>query len=89
MARNTQSPKQPEQRIKCGALSVSIWRHTGANGDFFSANVQRAYTEDDGKSWKHSDSFSRDDLLVASKLLDQAHTWIQREEAKAKQASAD
>jgi hypothetical protein len=75
MARNTQSNK-PVHRIKCGALSVSVWKHESQNGDFFSANVQRAYTEDDGKTWKHSDSFTRDDLLTAAKLLSEAHTFI-------------
>jgi hypothetical protein len=30
----------------------------------------------DGETWKRSDSFGRDDLLLVAKVADQAHSWI-------------
>jgi len=29
-----------------------------------------------GEDWKTTDSFGRDDLPLAGKVLDMAHTWI-------------
>jgi len=81
MAKNTDN--KPVHRIRSGAISVAIWKHESKNGPFYSANVQRAYTQDDGKTWEHTDSFGRDEVLTAAKLLDLAHTWILREESKA------
>ena len=36
--------------------------------------LSRSYR--DGDQWKYSESLWRDDLPLAAKLLDQAHTWI-------------
>jgi hypothetical protein len=33
------------------------------------------YKDDEGQ-WKTADGLGRDDLLVAAKVLDRAHTWI-------------
>ena len=35
---------------------------------------QRLYR--DGKDWKTTDSFGRDDLPLVQKIADLAHTWI-------------
>jgi hypothetical protein len=63
---------------------VSIWRKQGERGEFYTANVQRAYTNDDGKSWEYSDSFGRDETLSAAELLRLAWIWIVKAEAQAK-----
>lgn len=91
MYKNAQKPapakspakQQPAHRIRSGALSVSIWEQRTPEGCFFTVNPQRAFTRDDGKTWEHSDSFSRDDLATVGSLLLQAHAWICREESKA------
>lgn len=72
----------PVHRLRSGALSVSVWEQKGTKGQFYTVNAQRAYTQDDGKTWEHTDSFSRDDLPVIGSLLLQAHAWIVRKEGQ-------
>ncbi|MDZ4755035.1 MAG: hypothetical protein SGJ11_11150 [Phycisphaerae bacterium] len=36
----------------------------------------------DGEDWHDSTSFARDEILLASKALIEAHSWIDREMAK-------
>lgn len=50
----------------------------------FNTLIVRVYRDDKGE-WHESNSFNRDDLLLAGKLLDQAHTVIQREEQSERQ----
>lgn len=57
-----------------GAIRATIWRNDSENGIRFNTQLSRIYR--DGEEWKSSDSFGRDDLLVVSKVSDQAHTWI-------------
>ena len=75
---------KPVHKIRSGALTVSIWAHDSKNGTFYSANAQRAYTDDDGKTWKHTDSFSRDDLPSVALLMQSAWAWIIRKEKENK-----
>lgn len=73
---------KPLHRIRSGAISVSIWLKTGKNGDYYTCNAQRAYTKDDGKTWEHTDSFSRDDLPTVAWLLQSAWAWITKREGE-------
>ncbi|MFN7139649.1 MAG: hypothetical protein ACK4UN_09940 [Limisphaerales bacterium] len=82
MPKQTKEPLKPVQKYRSGALSVSIWAHVGKNGDFYTVNAQRAYTDDDGETWKHTDSFSRDDLPTVGALLNRAWAWICTQEEK-------
>jgi hypothetical protein len=79
----TQEPEQesgkPVQTFRAGALSVSVWAREHEGKTFYTANAQRAYTEDDGKSWKYSGSFDRDDLATVAALLNMALAWIVKE----------
>jgi len=68
--------------MRIGANKATIWCNQTAHGPMFNVTFARVYR--DGETWKESLSFSRDDLLVVSKLADQAHTWIC---AQANQAS--
>lgn len=72
---------KPLKRFRSGAISVSIWAQSGKNGDYYTTNAQRAYTKDEGKTWEHSDSFSRDDLPTVAWLLQRAWAWIQDRES--------
>lgn len=76
-----QQNRKPIHTLRAGALSVSIWENESTNGVWYSANVNRAYTRDEGKSWEYTDTFGRDDICTAAKLLDLAHTWILKQEA--------
>ena len=51
-----------------------MWLKTGEKGPFYSVTMNRSYKQ--GEEWKQSDSFSGDDVIVLTKLLDMASTWI-------------
>jgi hypothetical protein len=51
---------------------------TENNGPRFNVKLSRIYK--DGEAWKSTDSFGRDDLLLVSKVADQAHSWIHQQE---------
>lgn len=83
-------PKQkPIKSYRRGALGVSIWRRevSGKDGTqvFYSATASRAYTDDDGETFKYSDSFNADDLPIVAALLNLAFTWIVAQESSAKE----
>jgi len=65
---------EPTHVIRLGLLRCEIVRKESPRGTFFSVRVVRMYRN--GEQWKESQLFGRDDLLVAAKLLDLAHTWI-------------
>lgn len=75
--------KQPVDAIKRGNIIVSIWANETSNGVFYNITSQRFYR--DGDSWKYSDSFGRDDILLLNKCQDEALSRIfqLQDEAKA------
>lgn len=70
------SKKQPAHKITFGRISAAIWENASPKtGEvFYNVTVERTYYDADEP--KNSTSFGRDDLLLAAKALDQAHTWI-------------
>jgi hypothetical protein len=75
---------KPVHKIRSGAIEVAIWAKAGEKGSFYSVTMSRSYKKDD--EWKHADSFSGDDVIVLSKLLDMAATWMISNPAKQKAA---
>ena len=65
---------KPANEIRLGAIKATIWKNDTENGPRYSVTVTRLYK--DGEEWKTTDSFGRDDLPLAGKVLDMAHTWI-------------
>lgn len=65
---------EPAHVIRFGLLRCEIARREASTGVFFNIKLVRMYRN--GDQWKESNLFGRDDLLVAAKLLDLAHTWI-------------
>ena len=65
---------KPVDEIKLGSIVASIWRNESISGSYFNVTVTRLYK--DAETWKRSDSFGRDDLLLVSKVLDLSHTRI-------------
>ncbi len=65
---------KPAHKLRSGAIEVAIWAKTGEKGAFYSVTMSRSYKQ--GEEWKKADSFSGDDVIVLSKLLDMASTWI-------------
>jgi hypothetical protein len=76
--------KKPIHKIRVGrGVAASIWENEGSAGAFFTVTLDRAYRN--GEEVKSSSSFGRDDLLLAGKALDQAHTWILEQADAAKE----
>ena len=67
--------EQPAHKIRTSNLTVTIWRNVSDNGTWYSAVPKRRYKAGDD-IWKDTETLGFDDLLLMSKLLDEAHTWI-------------
>lgn len=65
---------QPIHELRLGSLRAAIWQNQTENGLWYNVTIKRLYREQE--QWKSTDSFGRDDLLLLSKLIDQAHSWI-------------
>ena len=76
----TTKKQKPAHTIKLGRVKAAIWSNETENGNRFNVTVTRLYK--DGEKWKDSSSFGRDELPLAIKVLDQAHTWILEQPAK-------
>ena len=67
-------PQKPVHQIRIGSIKAAIWENRTENGARYNTTFSRLFK--DGDSWKMSDSFGRDDLLVLRKVSDCAHSWI-------------
>lgn len=65
---------KPAYEVRLGRVKATVWANTSEKGTWHNVTLSRSYR--DGKDWKESNSFGRDDLLVLAKVLDQAHTLI-------------
>jgi len=71
----TQTQKQkPIHEVRLGTIKAAVWRNETEAGIRYNVTFSRLYK--DGDDWKSTDSFGRDDLLLLSKVADQAHSWI-------------
>lgn len=68
----TTAKNKPVDTIRDGALKVTIWRNFGDNGTFYTSELSRTYTDENG-AFKDSHSLSGTDDLVAARLLHQAY----------------
>lgn len=81
---NGQSKNVPVHTVRVGSIKVAIWRNSTQNGGhMYNSTLVRSYKNQQGE-WAESGSLSRDDLLVAAKALDLAHTFIVETEATAR-----
>lgn len=76
-------PKQKEKvkpvhEIRLGRIKAAIWENETQNGSIMH-NVTLCRLWRDGKQWKDSSSFGRDDLPLVAKVADLVHTWIFRQ----------
>jgi len=72
---STDGSSKPAFNSRHRRLQVAVWQNDTAKGTFFNVSLQRSYQDD--KEWKRSQSsLNRDDLLVAAKLLNWAHSAI-------------
>lgn len=69
---------KPEKRIRCGAISASIWvdRKTveGRDVEYHSISITKSYK--DGDQWKHTNSFNTEDLPKVALVATEAYKHI-------------
>ncbi|NLF70815.1 MAG: hypothetical protein GX575_17430 [Candidatus Anammoximicrobium sp.] len=80
---------RPVKVFRARGVTASIFENESKTGDtFHKVTLQRTYH--DGKEFKTTDSFSRDDLPIAGKLLADAWAFVlETEEEKKKGASKE
>jgi hypothetical protein len=75
---NGDGRNQPVTVVRLKNIRAAVWRNYSHDGlSYFTVSLSRLYKDGDG--WRSSGSLGRDDLLLAAKALDQAHTWITNE----------
>ncbi len=72
--------KHPVHEIRCGNIKAAIWEIETPDGKSHEVMVTRCFKT--GDRVHETPVFERNDLLVVSRLLDEAHSWILRESAK-------
>jgi len=65
---------KPTSEVRLGKIKAAIWANETENGIRYNVTFSRLYK--DGEGWQHTQSFSRDDLLVLAKLADQVHSVL-------------
>ena len=65
---------QPLNEIRIGAVKATIWRNGTEDRPRHNVTFARLYK--DGDTWKSTQSFGRNDLLLLTKVADQAHSRI-------------
>jgi hypothetical protein len=65
---------KPVHEIRFGRIKAAIWENETQNGTMFNVTISRLYK--DGKQWKDSSSFGRDDLPLVAKVAELVWTWI-------------
>ena len=69
-----QTKTKPIHEVRLGHIKAAVWKNETEVGVRFNVTLSRLYK--DGDSWKSTDSFGRDDLLLLAKVADNTHSWI-------------
>ena len=67
--------QSPVKTLRLGRIKAAIWENSADQRTFYNVTFARTYMDED-KKFHDADSFGRDDLLLLSKLADQAHTFV-------------
>ena len=65
---------KPVHEIRLGRIKAAIWENETQNGTMYTVTISRLWR--DGKQWRDSASFGRDDLPLIAKVADRVHSWI-------------
>ena len=69
---------KPNKRFRCGAISASLWLKDkvieGKIVEHYSISITKSYK--DGDDWKHTNSFSTEDLPKIALLANEAYKYI-------------
>lgn len=73
--RQPSTKTRPVHEIRLGRVVAAIWENRTEQGDVrHNVTIGRIYKQDE--QWRETQSFGRDELPLAMKVLDQCHTWI-------------
>lgn len=72
----TEPKNKPAHEVRIGCIKAVIWANKPSNNMVFHSVVLVRIYRDDNGVWHETHSLGRDDLLLAAKVLDQAHTWV-------------
>lgn len=72
---NANGGPAPVKTLRIGRIKAAIWENSGSERTFYSVTFARTYMDEE-KKFHDATSFGRDDLLLLSKLADQAHTFV-------------
>ena len=73
---------KPAHKIRSGALTVTLWKHEGDKGPWFTATPMRSYKQ--GDEWKETNSYGQEDFLELAEMFREARAWVIKEKAAAK-----
>jgi hypothetical protein len=65
----------PLKVLRLGRIKAAVWENSAEKGTFHNVSFARTYMDQD-KKFHDADTFGRDDLLLLSKLADQAHSFV-------------
>lgn len=68
------SQKSPVHSIRMGLIKASIWKNETNVGTRYNVTIVRLFRN--GDLWQESSRFGREDLPLASKVLELSHEWI-------------
>ena len=74
---------KPAAEFRINGLKAVVWENETKNGSMYNTTLVRVY-KDKNDEWQETNSLSRDDLLAARKVLDEAHSFILDEERNAR-----
>ena len=69
----------PPKEVRMGSIKAVIRRNDTEASIRHNVILSRLYRY--GASWKSTESFGRDDLLLLAKVADKAHSWICAQQA--------
>ncbi|QDV81022.1 hypothetical protein K2D_46570 (plasmid) [Planctomycetes bacterium K2D] len=82
---------KPANEFRIGAIKATVWKNETVEGPRFNTKLSRIYRvaeekrEKNDSGWRDTDSLGRDDLLVAAKVMDLAHTWVEDQIQKSRE----
>ena len=85
MANQTSESNRPVHVVRYGLIKAAVWRNMvdmgNASRPMYNVTLNRSY-RDGEDNWKDTSSLGYDDLLVAAKALDEAHSFIVQQMAR-------
>jgi len=70
----TETSNAPVHTIRVNGIRASIWKNETDKGPRYNTTFERSYR--DGESWKNSENYGREDLLVLAYVAKASFAWI-------------